>query len=53
MKTYYTAQPHLTTPPPGYDSVLGAKGQSLIHDEVLIYNVRQHRIDYILDILPG
>ena len=53
VKTYYTAQPHLVTPPPGYDSVLGAKGQALIHDEVLIYNTRQHRIDYILDILPG
>ena len=53
VKAYYTAQPHLTAPPTGYDSVLGAKGQSLIHDEVMIYNIRQHRIDYVMDILPG
>jgi len=50
---YYQAQTSLTRPPRGYDSVRGCKGQSLINDEHMIYDPRQHRMEYIVDIDPG
>jgi poly [ADP-ribose] polymerase len=50
---YYDAQPHLVKAPTGYDSVRGVKGRSLIHDEHIIYDLQQHRLDYVVDIDPG
>jgi len=29
------------------------KGRSLINDEHIIYDLRQHRLDYIVEIDPG
>lgn len=53
VKTYYDAQSHLNAPPPGYDSVRGAKGRSLVNDEHIIYDLRQHRLDYVVEIDPN
>jgi len=50
---YQRAQSHLTRAPNGYHSVRGVTGTSLIHDEHIIYRLRQHKIQYIVDIDPG
>jgi poly [ADP-ribose] polymerase len=46
---YQNAQSHLTTPPRGYHSVQGEKGSSLLHNEFIIYSLRQHRLRYLVD----
>lgn len=53
VMTYYDAQSHLTRAPSGYDSVRGAKGRSLVNDEHIIYDLRQHRLDYVVEIDPS
>lgn len=50
IKEYYDAQLHLTKSPTGYHSVKGCVGRSLIHDEYIIYEGQQHRLDYVVKI---
>ena len=49
IKQYDSAQSSLTTPPKGYDSVQGVKGSYLLHDEFIIYNKDQHRLNYLVE----
>lgn len=52
IKKYERAQIHLTKPPPGYHSVQGKKGYSLLHNEFIIYNVKQHILQYLIEFQP-
>jgi hypothetical protein len=36
-------------PPPGYDSVQGEKGRTLLHDEFIVYDVRQHLLQFLVE----
>jgi poly [ADP-ribose] polymerase len=49
IKKYQAAQTHLTEPPTGYDSVQGEKGHSLAHNEFIIYNLKQHVLQYLIE----
>jgi poly [ADP-ribose] polymerase len=49
IKKYQDAQTHLTKPPVGYDSVQGEKGYSLMHNEFIVYNIRQHVLQYLIE----
>lgn len=49
IKEYYDAQTSLTKPPRGYDSVKGCKGRSLMHNEFIIYDLRQHVLQYLIE----
>lgn len=46
---YSTAQSHLSSAPRGYHSVMGEKGSHLLHNEFIIYSIRQHRLRYLVD----
>lgn len=48
-KEYFHAVPGLSSAPKGYNSVLGKKGQSLLHDEYIVYNENQAKIKYIIE----
>jgi len=39
-------------PPKGYDSVRGIKGQSLLHDEFIIYRENRQALRYIIEFEP-
>lgn len=49
IKKYQNAQSHLTKPPSGYDSVQGEEGYSLMHNEFIIYNLKQHILQYLIE----
>jgi predicted DNA-binding WGR domain protein len=49
IKEYQDAQSHLTKPPSGYDSVQGKKGSYLLHNEFIIYNLKQHILQYLVE----
>ena len=49
IKKYQDSQSHLTKPPSGYDSVQGEKGSYLMHDEFIIYDVKQHVLQYLVE----
>jgi len=49
VKKYQTSQPWLDQPPAGYDSVQGEKGSSLLHNEFIIYNAKQHILQYLIE----
>jgi hypothetical protein len=49
VKKYYDAQTHLQKPPRGYDSVMGAKGSYLYHNEFIIYTLRQQILQYLIE----
>lgn len=49
IKEYDSAQPHLTKAPYGYNSVKGVKGNSLVHDEYMVYNANQVKVKYIIE----
>ncbi len=53
IKEYDDAQPHLSKPPRGYDSVKGVKGRSLLHDEIIVYNKNQVKIKYIVEFVTS
>ena len=53
IKDYTNAQSSLTAPPRGYNSVRGVKGNSLLHDEYIVYNDEQVRIKYIIEFKKG
>ena len=49
IKEYGDAQPYLTSAPKGYNSVMGKKGRSLIHDEFIVYHESQVKLKYIVE----
>lgn len=49
IKEYEDAQSHLTKPPSGYQSVLGKKGRSLMHNEFIIYDLKQHVLQSLIE----
>lgn len=49
IKEYEQAQMHLQKPPSGYDSVKGAKGRSLLHNEFIVYDIKQNQLQYIVE----
>lgn len=49
IRIYDRAQTHLQKPPPGYDSVQGKKGGSLLHNEFIIYELEQHLLQYLIE----
>lgn len=53
IKDYSNAQSSLTAPPKGYNSVRGVKGNSLLHDEYIVYKDEQVRIKYIIEFKKG
>ena len=54
-KEYTDAQTHLNAPPPGYDSVTGvasvktATWGRLVHNEYVIYDPSQQKLDYMVE----
>jgi poly [ADP-ribose] polymerase 2/3/4 len=49
VKEYEDAQGHLTSAPYGYNSVLGKKGRSLLHNEYIVYKESQVKVKYIVE----
>ena len=49
IKKYQQAQSHLTKAPPGYDSVQGEKGYSLLHNEFIVYDIKQNMLQYLIE----
>jgi poly [ADP-ribose] polymerase 2/3/4 len=49
IKEYDTAQPHLQKPPMGYNSVKGIAGRALLHNEYMVYDIRQNVLQYLLE----
>lgn len=49
VKKYQRAQTSLNKPPRGYHSVQGEKGVSLIHNEFIVYNTTQNKLQYIIE----
>lgn len=52
IKKYTMAQSHLSKPPPGFNSVQGAKGSYLLHNEFIIYALNQHILQYLIEFKP-
>ena len=49
IKEFEDAQSYLTKAPNGYDSVKGVKGRSLVHNEYMIYDIRQNELQYLIE----
>lgn len=49
IKEYDSAQPHLSSAPSPYNSVMGKKGSSLVHDEFIVYRDNQVKLKYIIE----
>lgn len=49
IKKYEDSQSHLNRAPQGYDSVQGEKGRSLIHNEFIVYDVKQNELQYLIE----
>ncbi|MDF2879696.1 MAG: polymerase [Clostridiaceae bacterium] len=49
IKEYEDGQPQLTHAPRGYNSVMGKKGRTLVHNEYIVYNESQVKIKYIIE----
>lgn len=49
IKKYTDAQPSLQKPPQGYDSVQGEAGTYLVHNEFIIYAIKQHILQYLIE----
>lgn len=52
IKEFDTPQSHLTKAPNGYDSVQGVKGNYLLHNEFIIYDIKQHVLNYLIEFQP-
>ena len=50
VKEEHHAQSYYNRPPQGYDSVMGVKGPSLLHNEYIIYDPIQADIRYVAEI---
>lgn len=53
IKQYEDAQSHLHKAPSGYDSVQGKKGRYLYHNEFIIYDIKQHVLQYLVEFRPS
>lgn len=49
IKKYQDAQTSLQEAPSGYDSVQGEKGRSLVHNEFIVYNIKQNELKYLIE----
>lgn len=49
VKEYENAQSHLQKAPSGYHSVLGKKGSYLYHNEYIVYDIKQHILQYLVE----
>ena len=49
IKEYENAQTHLQKAPSGFDSVKGVKGRSLLHNEFIVYNIKQNQLQYLVE----
>jgi len=49
IRKYQTPQSHLQEAPKGYHSVQGEAGSSLIHNEFIVYNLKQHVLQYLIE----
>lgn len=49
IKEYEDAQSHLQKAPTGYHSVLGKKGRYLYHNEFIVYDLKQHILQYLVE----
>lgn len=49
IKEYENAQQHLTKPPNGFHSVQGKKGSRLLHNEFIVYDTKQHILQYLIE----
>ncbi|EGC34070.1 hypothetical protein DICPUDRAFT_92291 [Dictyostelium purpureum] len=45
---YLNDNQNITSPNPGFDSVLGETGLALNHDEVIVYNIDQAKPSYLI-----
>jgi poly [ADP-ribose] polymerase len=49
VKKYQSSQSNLDRPPSGYHSVQGEKGGYLLHNEFIIYDIKQHILQYLVE----
>lgn len=49
IRKFQDSQSSLTRAPAGYDSVQGEKGRSLVHNEFIVYDVRQNELKYLIE----
>lgn len=49
IKKYANCQTGLSKPPSGYHSVQGKKGNSLLHNEFIIYDIKQNILEYLVE----
>lgn len=49
VKQYESAQSSLTRAPNGYHSVQGKKGSYLLHNEFIVYELKQHILQYLVE----
>ena len=47
IKEYQDAQTHLREAPAGHHSVKGCAGRSLVHNEYIIYRIKQHKLKFL------
>lgn len=52
IKEYEESQGHLHKAPAGYHSVLGKKGRQLYHNEYIVYDLKQHILQYLVEFRP-
>ena len=53
IKKYQSAQVSLSKAPRGFHSVQGAKGAWLLHNEFIIYDIKQHLLQYLIEFKPS
>lgn len=53
IKKYQDSQSHLNSAPYGYNSVQGEKGGQLIHNEFIVYDVRQNQLQYLVEFVSN
>lgn len=49
IKEYEDSQSNLQKAPSGYHSVLGKKGRQLLHNEHIVYDIKQHILQYLVE----
>lgn len=49
IKKYKDAQSNLTKAPQGFHSVQGEKGSYLLHNEFIVYDLKQHILQYLVE----
>jgi poly [ADP-ribose] polymerase len=49
IKQYESSQSNLTRAPSGFHSVQGKKGSYLVHNEFIVYDTKQHILQYLIE----